>query len=135
MALARLVLNPAPVPYANLTNPQTLNLYAMVQDNPESFADLDGHGGNQNGNSGQSGKDKCNMATGDACDEFELRFLDAAITGQPMTPDDMYQALVALIAAQNDPQSKDDPPKQPTAQQQNSSTTTVTVNNRQANIP
>jgi len=34
---------PAPVPYANLTNPQTLNLYGMVSDNPESFADLDGH--------------------------------------------------------------------------------------------
>src|SRR5580658_8495249 len=36
---------PAPVPYANLTNPQTLNLYAMVSDNPESFADLNGHCG------------------------------------------------------------------------------------------
>ncbi len=35
---------PAPVPYANLTNPQTLNLYSMVADDPESFADLDGHG-------------------------------------------------------------------------------------------
>jgi len=35
---------PARVPYANLTNPQTLNLYAMVSDNPETFADLDGHG-------------------------------------------------------------------------------------------
>ena len=34
---------PAPVPYANLINPQTLNLYAMVHDNPETFADLDGH--------------------------------------------------------------------------------------------
>jgi len=34
---------PAPVPYANLTNPQTLNLYAMVSDDPESFSDLDGH--------------------------------------------------------------------------------------------
>jgi RHS repeat-associated protein len=34
---------PTPVPYANLTNPQTLNLYAMVRDNPETFADLDGH--------------------------------------------------------------------------------------------
>jgi len=32
------------VPYANLTNPQTLNLYSMVADDPESFADLDGHG-------------------------------------------------------------------------------------------
>src|SRR5579884_3801064 len=34
---------PAPVPYANLANPQTLNLYAMVADDPETFADLDGH--------------------------------------------------------------------------------------------
>ena len=34
---------PVPVPYANLTNPQTLNLYAIVADDPESFADLDGH--------------------------------------------------------------------------------------------
>jgi hypothetical protein len=34
---------PEPVPYANLSNPQTLNLYAMVSDNPETFADLDGH--------------------------------------------------------------------------------------------
>ncbi len=34
---------PVPVPYANLTNPQTLNLYAMASDDPESFADLDGH--------------------------------------------------------------------------------------------
>jgi RHS repeat-associated protein len=34
---------PEPVPYANLANPQTLNLYSMVRDNPESFADLDGH--------------------------------------------------------------------------------------------
>jgi RHS repeat-associated protein len=33
----------APVPYANLTNPQTLNLYTFVSDNPDSFADLDGH--------------------------------------------------------------------------------------------
>jgi RHS repeat-associated protein len=34
---------PTPVPYANLKNPQTLNLYAMVRDNPETFADIDGH--------------------------------------------------------------------------------------------
>ena len=36
---------PVPVPYANLGNPQTLNLYSMVADDPESFADLDGHDG------------------------------------------------------------------------------------------
>ena len=39
---------PAPVPYANLTNPQTLNLYAMVSDNPGTFNDLDGHECNKN---------------------------------------------------------------------------------------
>jgi RHS repeat-associated protein len=38
---------PVAVPYANLTNPQTLNLYSMVGDDPESFADLDGHGEGQ----------------------------------------------------------------------------------------
>ncbi|MHB8484496.1 MAG: RHS repeat-associated core domain-containing protein [Candidatus Acidiferrales bacterium] len=47
---------PAPVPYANLTNPQTLNLYAMVSDNPETFADLDGH---QCGNVGSSDRNSC----------------------------------------------------------------------------
>jgi RHS repeat-associated protein len=36
---------PVAVPYADLTNPQTLNLYAIVRDNPETFADLDGHCG------------------------------------------------------------------------------------------
>src|SRR4029077_1970323 len=34
---------PVPVPYANLTNPQTLNLYALVNDNVMTFADLNGH--------------------------------------------------------------------------------------------
>ena len=34
---------PAPVPYADLTNPQTLNQYVIVHDNPNTFADLDGH--------------------------------------------------------------------------------------------
>jgi hypothetical protein len=34
---------PAAVPYANLTNPQTLNLYATLSDNLETYADLDGH--------------------------------------------------------------------------------------------
>jgi RHS repeat-associated protein len=34
---------PVAVPYANLTNPQTLNLYSMVSDDPETSADLDGH--------------------------------------------------------------------------------------------
>jgi RHS repeat-associated protein len=34
---------PVAVPYATLANPQTLNLYAIVDDDPETSADLDGH--------------------------------------------------------------------------------------------
>jgi RHS repeat-associated protein len=74
---------PAPVPYANLTNPQTLNLYAMVSDNPETFADLDGHCSmdqevcNANPTIGgptdpvSSGKDVCNVETS-KCDQKNI---------------------------------------------------------------
>jgi RHS repeat-associated protein len=34
---------PTPVPYADLTNPQTLNLYTYSHNNPISFGDPDGH--------------------------------------------------------------------------------------------
>lgn len=34
---------PQPVPYANLTNPQSLNLYQYVNNNPLSLKDDDGH--------------------------------------------------------------------------------------------
>jgi RHS repeat-associated protein len=46
---------PVAVPYANLTNPQTLNLYAMVSDDPESTADLDGHQQQQSQGLNESG--------------------------------------------------------------------------------
>ena len=35
--------DPEPIPYADLTNPQSLNQYVIVHDNPNTFADLDGH--------------------------------------------------------------------------------------------
>jgi RHS repeat-associated protein len=35
--------SPEPVPYAKLTNPQSLNLYAFAGNNPESAPDIDGH--------------------------------------------------------------------------------------------
>jgi len=35
---------PQPVPYAELTDPQTLNLYGYVRNNPLTISDADGHG-------------------------------------------------------------------------------------------
>lgn len=40
---------PAPVPYVVLGNPQTLNLYAYVENNPTSAVDPDGHEEGQDG--------------------------------------------------------------------------------------
>jgi RHS repeat-associated protein len=34
---------PVPVPYADMTDPQTLNLYGYIRNNPLSHADVDGH--------------------------------------------------------------------------------------------
>ena len=35
--------SPAFVPYANLSNPQTFNLYSYATNNPTSHADINGH--------------------------------------------------------------------------------------------
>ena len=35
--------DPDPIPYADYENPQTLNLYGYVQNNPTTLGDLDGH--------------------------------------------------------------------------------------------
>jgi RHS repeat-associated protein len=51
---------PVAVPYADLTNPQTLNLYAIVHDNPSTFADLDGH---TCGSIGDSDRNGCSTPT------------------------------------------------------------------------
>ena len=42
-----------PVPYAKLDDPQTLNLYAYVTNNPLTRRDLDGHCGGYNPNTGE----------------------------------------------------------------------------------
>jgi len=44
-----------PVPYAKLDNPQTLNLYAYMRNNPLAGVDADGH----DGNCGGSGQQPC----------------------------------------------------------------------------
>jgi len=46
---------PMAVPYADLSNPQTLNLYTYVGDNPISHTDVDGHLENTPGQPGSPG--------------------------------------------------------------------------------
>ena len=83
---------PEPVPYANLTNPQTLNLYAMVQDNPESFADLDGH---VNTPSSANQWITCDVTDDQGCTEAQMGELSAIIRDpdKDHTPDALAGAL------------------------------------------
>ncbi len=97
---------PVPVPYANLTNPQTLNLYSMVADDPESFADLDGHQGTAAGNTaGQSDglckEDPANckpsqpaQAAANAAQAQEQSGAQRWEAQQQVTPEKMANALV-----------------------------------------
>ncbi len=62
---------PVAVPYANLANPQTLNLYSMVADDPESSADLDGH--YVQGTSNCNGVAKCEKRRQKRFANFEKR--------------------------------------------------------------
>lgn len=83
---------PAPVPYANLTNPQTLNLYSMVADDPESFADLDGHqcrDRHEAPNGPAGGADSCPMETKDENAETQNR--NAANNNAAQTTNSAFQ--------------------------------------------
>jgi len=83
---------PVPVPYANLTNPQTLNLYSMVSDDPESFADLDGHNGICiSGN--------CGNQTVTGCD-YDHGFCSSQPPSTP--PDEQGQQQAAVVQQTSD---------------------------------
>jgi RHS repeat-associated protein len=49
---------PTAVPYAHFGNPQSLNLYSYVQNNPTTFGDPDGHGDCPDGSSGSCQQNK-----------------------------------------------------------------------------
>jgi RHS repeat-associated protein len=53
-----------PVPYAKLDNPQSLNLYSYVLNNPLSLTDADGHVGKCEGDTAQCGADLAKLAPG-----------------------------------------------------------------------
>ncbi len=74
--------DPSPIPFADLTDPQTLNLYAIVGDAPESFTEVDGHCSDRDG-AGDGG-----------CDE-----------GAVTTTSETYQTIAPQSQAQNGNQS------------------------------
>jgi RHS repeat-associated protein len=76
---------PVPVPYANLTNPQTLNLYSMVADDPESFADLDGHDADA-GDMGSNSEAASGSGTASATPAQTASTAAAATTTATQTP-------------------------------------------------
>src|SRR5271154_6962237 len=114
---------PAPVPYADLTNPQSLNQYAFVKDNPVSFSDPSGHlGEGQIGSSEgmyvvarmRGGGDGC--ALDGSCGR-EVYMYEVTVGGEGTG--DVYldqaagQAAVAQAQAQNTTQTETQPqPKQ-----------------------
>lgn len=102
---------PAPVPYANLTNPQTLNLYAMVSDNPETFADLDGHACDDSDNSCKSDTpsntppppgESRNAGTGDGTQKSTTQQLQQALLAitdfAKAHPMDVALTAIAIVA-------------------------------------
>jgi hypothetical protein len=68
------------VPYANLANPQTLNLYAMVSDDPETSADLDGH------TQGSTANSPCSYESQQQCNNQQQQQSNDAADAQQQKP-------------------------------------------------
>ena len=92
---------PSPVPYANLANPQTLNLYAMVEDDPESFADLDGHQSAQSDPNVHAGQTGCNLDTGNGCPELALLVIGGNGMAHSLGVGEVLEEIGELIALQD----------------------------------
>lgn len=76
--------SPDPVPWAELDNPQSLNLYGYVHNNPTSLADPDGHDCVVQSSTGSS-SEKVNVSSGN-CDNVKVgdgqtkTFVDGTVT-------------------------------------------------------
>jgi RHS repeat-associated protein len=79
--------NAAAVPYANFGNPQSLNLYTYVENNPTTLADLDGHLGQSTAELITSSP-TCGTICGDSAGEHSENFcgLDAVCPPPQTTP-------------------------------------------------
>jgi hypothetical protein len=86
-----------------LSNPQTLNLYAMVEDDPESFADLDGHVISGNPMNGY-----CNVANGTgSCDDDELgAIFNNRLSAAPLPPAPLA-AFIDFLGQPDEPYAYD----------------------------
>ncbi|MGO9665463.1 MAG: RHS repeat domain-containing protein [Polyangia bacterium] len=73
---------PMPVPFANLADPQTLNLYAYVRDNPLSVADADGHGEKCSDNPGLCASIRDAVSNGGSLEEGKTAWQKAEQTGK-----------------------------------------------------
>jgi len=87
---------PVAIPYANLTNPQTLNLYSMVADDPESFADLDGHG--PQGGANPSQNTSCDNNAKSTCGDPGREGDGTAAQQQEQKPPDQVQQVIQAQA-------------------------------------
>ena len=90
---------PAPVPYATLTNPQTLNLYQYVGNNPETAADIDGHLWPIGVRDPTLGADDLNIGVINSTGIFQ--YGNGFSAGSPEYLQELYQATSRAAAAQN----------------------------------
>jgi RHS repeat-associated protein len=105
---------PVRVPYAELTNPQTLNLYTFVKNNPLHFTDPTGHGAVGFDGLGRSSSNDGGLPTADS--EGEELTTEAQ--------DEQRLAIEIVTVTIGGPASEQQPPPQP--QNQTSSVETAT---------
>jgi RHS repeat-associated protein len=100
---------PVPVPYADLTNPQTLNLYAIVRDNPETFADLDGHDAmDQTPQTGDKGDLELAEREKEQKDRDKAKVQKQTAQGlAAQVPSTVKAAIMGSVDASNEPTSDD----------------------------
>ena len=81
---------PASVPYANFGDPQTLNLYSYVENEPLNQVDADGHAAASTSPASPSVSNECKEDYTDACAQAN----QTKITGQSVAQIDDYESAV-----------------------------------------